>query len=474
MMKKLLGWLGILLLVLCSVSFGPVCYAEALEKDELQDNELKKACLSATITAIQLEIDRHNLVYEMQPKPANTAPFATFLADLNTLQSDLNKYQAMDVKDYVLPEKITVPAWFSVKPGIDSILYVEGMSKSGPWFHLAGIVGGDYSNLQPEIKYDMSFYPVYPRSYWQMQSDYVCIAKAAVVPQVQGKKITGEVFERSPELFYSNIVKCENYKVYLLKDLASGSANILKLDAKQSAFDITLSEEELKNYSYIEFVSGFSNKTLKIDQIATGPQKVVLEAEMVLKKPAIYLYPVKKTEIVVTHAFKGKITTTYPAYKENWTIAADPNGNLFSKPEQRNYPYLFWEGVYAFPAEHYQYKSGFYVDKVNYTSFLQTKLAAIGLNEKEINDFIVYWLPAMNHYEKSFVYFRINDDIDGVSVLTTKPAADTTIRVFMEFAGIDAAQDSLTLPEQVLPTIAREGFTLVEWGGAEIGESEIK
>ena len=95
-------------------------------------------------------------------------------------------------------------------------------------------------------------------------------------------------------------------------------------------------------------------------------------------------------------------------------------------------------------------------------------MAYIGLNENEINDFIVYWLPEMNKFENCFVHFRINDDIDGSSVLKTKPVADTVIRVFMEFSGTNDFAAGSQLPEQILPQFTRRGFTLVEWGGSEI------
>ena len=142
--------------------------------------------------------------------------------------------------------------------------------------------------------------------------------------------------------------------------------------------------------------------------------------------------------------------------------------------DKRQYKYLFWDGAYSFPKEHYQFKSGFYVKNEDYISFLQGKLAVIGLNENEINDFIVFWLPVMNKHQNCFVYFRINDNIDGTSIIETKPPAETTIRVFMEFSGINDINTRMKLPEQLLPTFVRKGFTLVEWGGAEIGNSKIE
>ncbi|NCD10224.1 MAG: hypothetical protein EOL98_12540 [Negativicutes bacterium] len=434
--------------------------------------KLKEACLAATITAIELEIKRHDLVYEMQPKPTGAPPLANFLQDLSVLKADLSKYKSMKAEEYLLPQKVTVTGWVSEKAADDSILYVDGMSKSGPWYHLAGVLDGYYGIMEPEKKYEVTFYPVYPRSYWHMQSDYALLAKA--VTPLQDKRITGEVFRLIAESFYMQEAKCDNYKVYLLEDPNNALVNKLVLDAKKSAFDIVITAEDQRKYRFLEFVSSNGSALLKLDEIKEEAQRIVLEPEVYLKKPAIYLYPEEKTQITVKHDFKGRISNTYPQYKDNWTVVAEPDGKLFNLKDKRSYEYLFWDGFYSFPATHYQYQTGFYVKADDYIKFLQSKLSHIGLNEKEINDFIVYWLPAMNKYENCFVHFRINDDIDGSSVLKTEPAAETTIRVFMEFKGVGEVENQYKLPEQKLPSFARKGFTLVEWGGAEFGSGKIE
>ena len=125
-----------------------------------------------------------------------------------------------------------------------------------------------------------------------------------------------------------------------------------------------------------------------------------------------------------------------------------------------------------FSKEHYQYKNGFYVHKKDYVKFLQEKLSILALNNTEMNDFIVYWLPEMNKYEKVFVHFWINDNIDNSSILDANPKPDTSIRIFMEFKEYDNSENKL--PEQVLPILKREGFTFVEWGGSKINSEKIK
>ena len=281
------------------------------------------------------------------------------------------------------------------------------------------------------------------------------------------KTITGTVYKYQYIVPRNELVPCENYQVYLLPASPEKKAELL-LNSKQADFSIKIPEEKLKQASAIEFVSHYGSTSIAVSEIKDAPLKVVLEPEMFVKKPVIYLYPEKKQKIVVTHEFKGKLITTYPVYKDNWTVIAEKDGTLLNQADNRKYKYLFWDGVYAFPEEHYKFQTGFYVPKGDYIPFLEQKLAYIGLNENEINDFIVYWLPEMNKFENCFVHFRINDDIDGSSVLKTKPVADMVIRVFMEFSGVTDFAAGSMLPEQILPQFTRRGFTLVEWGGSEI------
>ena len=46
-----------------------------------------------------------------------------------------------------------------------------------------------------------------------------------------------------------------------------------------------------------------------------------------------------------------------------------------------------------------------------------------------------------------------------------EPEPDTVIRVMMEFKGL---YKEISVDEQKLETVEREGFVAVEWGGTEI------
>ena len=96
---------------------------------------------------------------------------------------------------------------------------------------------------------------------------------------------------------------------------------------------------------------------------------------------------------------------------------------------------------------------------------MEAALAKLGLNRREANEFIVYWLPLMEPNAYNLISFQ-TDRYTDAAVLDIDPAPDTLIRVFMAWKSCDVPVDitpqNLTAPE-------RTGFTVVEWGGTQIG-----
>lgn len=444
----------------------------AQENNTLEQKYLKQECIKATIVAIDLELARYKNWLSTSEKQGNEKQVLNFQQRIAELQMERQRYLDMNVEEYILPKKELVTTKFEAPIGIDSILYLKEMSKHGPWYHIAGMENLDLSFVQENSHYQVGFYNIYPRNYWGMNSAYIYISD--VSSSLENRQISGEVF--TPKNFVNlkeNLVPVNNYKVYLLKEMNADGAKLV-LSANKSKFSIQLSAEDLATYKYIEFVAEHRSKVISLANLPDENLEIILEPEMMVKKPAIYLYPEKSEQIIIKHTFKGKILNTYPKYKYSWQVIAQPNGILLNLEDQRSYRYLFWDGKYSFFEQHYKYKDGFYIKRADYIDFLQEKLLQIGLNQQEINDFIVYWLPALNNYEQCFIHFRINDDIDGSSLLETIPKADTVLRLFMEFRGIALADNITKLPEQELPTILRQGFTLVEWGGAEIGSEQLQ
>ena len=197
-------------------------------------------------------------------------------------------------------------------------------------------------------------------------------------------------------------------------------------------------------------------------------KSVPVSTQILVKKPVIYLYPEKTTEVDFKFNFKGKLLTTFPKYDTSWKITAYSDGKIFDKKTNRFYNSLFWDGEMSFPSEHYNYKSGFVVAKKDLTSFLIQKLEHIGLNTNETNDFIQFWLPILEKNELNFIHFLVNSDYDCISTNDINPKPDTNLRVFMEFYGLE---HDIQIEEQKLPKTNRIGFTLVEWGGSDVSQN---
>lgn len=180
------------------------------------------------------------------------------------------------------------------------------------------------------------------------------------------------------------------------------------------------------------------------------------------EKPVIYLYPEEEIKVSVTLDFDGELTSTYPAYGNGWTVDASPDGTLTDSVTGQQYYCLFWEGV---SHTGYDFSTGFCIAGENTADFLEGALAQLGLTEQEANEFLIYWLPRMEHNPYNLISFQQEAYTESAQ-LTIDPAPDTLIRVFMAWQGLD---QPVEVGPQILTAPERTGFTAVEWGGAEIG-----
>lgn len=179
-------------------------------------------------------------------------------------------------------------------------------------------------------------------------------------------------------------------------------------------------------------------------------------------KPVIYLYPEEETEVSVSLEMKDAVLKcTYPEYQTGWKVTAKPDGTLFA--EGREYNYLFWEAEALFS---FTLKSGTCVAGKDTCKFLEERLAQLGLNDKEQDDFITYWVPKMQDNPYNVISFQ-TDEYSEHFGLEVSPKPDTIIRVFMTYKASEVYVD--IAPEEIA-TPVRTGFTVVEWGGCEIPE----
>ena len=99
--------------------------------------------------------------------------------------------------------------------------------------------------------------------------------------------------------------------------------------------------------------------------------------------------------------------------------------------------------------------------------FLEEKLAILGLNYREREEFITYWAKDLEKSNYVFVRFMPKYEIDEEMPLIVSPAPDTMIRVMMQFKNLD---ERIEIDEQELTPVERTGFTVVEWGGVDLGK----
>jgi len=179
-------------------------------------------------------------------------------------------------------------------------------------------------------------------------------------------------------------------------------------------------------------------------------------------KPIIYIYPEKEMELTIKLGMKDNITCSYPKYQDGWNVIAYPDGTLIDKENNKKLYALYWEGRRK---KEIPMNDGFVVKGEDSAKFLEEKLAILGLNEKESEEFIIYWLPKLESNKYNLIRFETMNEIEQNMPIEIYQEPDTLIRVWMQFKGLET---SIEIPEQYLETNGRVGFTLVEWGGTEI------
>ena len=189
---------------------------------------------------------------------------------------------------------------------------------------------------------------------------------------------------------------------------------------------------------------------------ACGPREEMVAEE----KPVIYLYPETETRVTVKLDLSGELTCAYPAYDGGWTVTAAPDGTLTDE-HGRTYNYLYWEGEVA---NGFDFSKGFCVAGSDTAAFLEDALDRLGLTRREANEFLVYWLPRMQDNPYNLIAFQQEAYTESAK-LTVSPQPDSVLRVFMAWKPLARPVD---VPAQTLPGFERRGFTLVEWGGAEV------
>lgn len=175
-------------------------------------------------------------------------------------------------------------------------------------------------------------------------------------------------------------------------------------------------------------------------------------------KPILYLYPEEEMKVTVGFSHPEYLETTYPKFINKWEVTALSNGDLYDK-DGKYYYALYWDEKKVHKVD---FKEGFYVEDKDAIKFLEDKLSYIGLNDKEKNEFIMYWLPVLEKNKKSLVYFELTKERESYNKLLISPKPDSMLRIVIHIKKVDKKTD---ISKENLSKFKRYGFSVVEWGG---------
>lgn len=185
-------------------------------------------------------------------------------------------------------------------------------------------------------------------------------------------------------------------------------------------------------------------------------------------KPVIYLYPESEQKVTVELGYPDRLTTSYPSYETGWNVLAQPDGNLTDLSTGRSLYALYYESKYVGFSRS---DEGFVVRGEDTAQFLEDKLTILGLNAREAEEFIIYWLPKLEPNPYNYIRFATSQEIADVMPLKITPSPDNLIRVLMLYEGLS---EPVQVKAQQLSSPKRDGFTVVEWGGTRISNEPVQ
>lgn len=286
----------------------------------------------------------------------------------------------------------------------------------------------------------------------------LCLMKRELIKKIDMSYVKPEIELEYGPRFY---VWTDKLKLYLAPDESSKSVATIPSHTNliehgfQKDIDKWLFTRYNGQYGWIKTVDDEGQPTIYYDAVAA--------------KPVIYLYPEQETDVhVELELTESELNTTYPKYDNGWDVTAYPDGMLLNKADGSHHKYLFWDAVNC--RTRFDFSKGFCVAGSDTESFLKEKLTYIGLNEQEMNEFIVYWLPLMEHNAYNLISFQ-GDAYTNSAKLKITPTPDSECRVFMAYVPLENA---VAIEPQQLETFERNGFTVVEWGGAEVNTFNVK
>lgn len=177
-------------------------------------------------------------------------------------------------------------------------------------------------------------------------------------------------------------------------------------------------------------------------------------------KPAIYLYPKKKTDVnVKIGPSVGIRTLTIPDYdaENGWNVTANRKGDISVGGQK--FSHLFYEALTPTPTYP---QAGWVIDGKKLSRELYKIARGSRLNRKEAKEFRDYWTKKLSPSNYYFVGWVGLDEIDKLEPIDISPKPDTLWRVRYYFVPLT---DKIDVVKPNISKLKRKGFTAVEWGG---------
>ena len=267
--------------------------------------------------------------------------------------------------------------------------------------------------------------------------------------------ITSEKFNDKVFIVVEDITSNMILNSHILEDICLDNNKLTLYFSKDSHGVVA---DKYTSLHFIELDKKYADMDISVNVSRTNSSDPTVDY-----KPVIYIYPEKEMDVKVKLESEDKIIVSYPEYNNYWDVRALGDGTLIDKKTNRELYSLYYESLNK--VNFNVMDDGFVVSEEEIIPFLENKLEILGLNSRESEEFIIYWLPILKKNKYNYIRFATIEEIDENMGLSIEPKPDSVIRILMTFKGLD---EKINVKEQVLTPVKRKGYSVIEWGGTII------
>ena len=272
--------------------------------------------------------------------------------------------------------------------------------------------------------------------------------------QIKIKTLTGKIFDVNVELD-DDVLKLKK-KVKILEGIP--------VDQIRLIFNGVQLEDGRKLNSYNVISGSMLHLVLRL----RGGKPVIMVYDDECKKNEQQELKISlgfNEEIASLSSVYPKPTFTNGKYEWSGNYTIDDKNESVLTIDDKKYNYIFWEC----DVKNHQYfdkedDKWIVIKKENKIQEMEEILHKTGMNDKEINDFMVYWMKTIMRYEDMAV--RIEDQRYSEAIPLEVKGFDQIHRVFIVMKGIEQKEmkgKQMTINE--IPTMTRPtGKYILEWG----------